>query len=220
MAGDVPVDTDRIWAAVAAERASLIELLRPLPESDWDRASLCAGWRVRDVVAHLILSADSGLGSILINLVRARGDFDRMVRDTAVRHADRRSTAHLLAELHDSVGARTTPIGTRPIDRLMDLLVHGQDIAIPLGIEREMPALAACSALDRVWSGGFPFHARKKFGGYRLVASDGSWTAGAGPLVEGSVTELLMLITGRLPRPGRLTGEGAARLIAEQERWE
>ncbi|NKY44523.1 maleylpyruvate isomerase family mycothiol-dependent enzyme [Nocardia cerradoensis] len=216
MARKTTIETAQIWQAVAVERTSLVELLRSLPENGWEQPSLCAGWRVRDVVAHLILSADSGVGAILFNLIRARGDFDRMVRDTAIRHADRRTTAQLLAELHDSIGARVTPVGTTPVDRLMDLLVHGQDIAIPLGIPREMPVAAAELALDRIWNGGFPFHARKKFGDYHLVASDSEWTAGTGPVIEGSVTTLLLLVTGRRPAPDQLTGEGAAQLLAER----
>ena len=100
----------------------------------------------------------------------------------------------------------------------MDLLVHGQDITVPLGIPREIPTPAAESALERVWAGGFPFHARKKFGGYRLVATDGEWTAGTGPVVEGSVTALLMLVTGCHPAPDQLTGDGAAQLLAERAR--
>ncbi|MBF5001794.1 maleylpyruvate isomerase family mycothiol-dependent enzyme [Nocardia sp. BSTN01] len=218
MARKTSIDTEQIWQAVATERTSLVELLRSLPDSGWAQPSLCAGWRVRDVVAHLILSADSGLGTILFNLIRARGHFDRMVRDTAIRHADRRTTIQLLAELHDSIGARVTPVGTTPVDRLMDLLVHGQDIAIPLGIPRQMPVAAAESALDRIWNGGFPFHARKKFGNYRLVASDSEWTAGTGPVIEGSVTHLLLLITGRRPAPDQLSGEGVAELVAERGR--
>ncbi|MFF0498438.1 maleylpyruvate isomerase family mycothiol-dependent enzyme [Nocardia aobensis] len=218
MTGKTTIDTEQIWQAVAVERTSLVELLRSLPKNGWEQPSLCADWRVRDVVAHLILSADSGLGAILINLIRARGDFDRMVRDTAIRHAARRTTTQLLTELHDSIGARVTPVGTTPVDRLMDLLVHGQDIAVPLGIPREMPAAAAELALDRIWNGGFPFHARKKFGHYRLVASDSEWTAGTGPVIEGSGTTLLLLITGRRPARDQLTGEGAAQLMAERAR--
>lgn len=213
MAGKTSIDTEQVWQAVAAERAGLVELLRSLPENSWEQTSLCAGWRVRDVVAHLIMSADSGLGAIVFNLVRARGNFDRMVRDTAIRYADRKTATQLLAELRDSVDARVTPVGTTPVDRLMDLLVHGQDIAIPLGIPRQMPVPAAESALDRVWHGGFPFHARKKFGNYRLVASDSDWTAGAGSIIEGSVTNLLLLITGRRPVPDQLTGAGADQLL-------
>lgn len=215
MTGKTTIDTEQIWQAVAAERTSLVALLRSLPENGWEQPSLCAGWQVRDVVAHLILSADSGLGAILFNLIRARGDFDRMVRDTAIRHADRRTPTQLLAELHDSIDDRITPVGTTPADRLMDLLVHGQDIAIPLGIPRDMPVAAAEVALDRVWNGGFPFHARKKFGNYRLLATDGEWTAGTGPVIEGSVRNLLLLITGRRPAAGQLAGEGAAQLPAE-----
>ncbi len=100
----------------------------------------------------------------------------------------------------------------------MDLLVHGQDIAVPLGIPREMPVPAAQVALDRIWHGGFPFHARKKFGAYRLAATDGPWGVGTGPLVEGSSTSLLLLITGRRPAPGRLTGPDAALLDATHPR--
>ncbi|MFD0000196.1 maleylpyruvate isomerase family mycothiol-dependent enzyme [Nocardia sp. NPDC127526] len=218
MAAKTTLTTDQTWAAVAAERAGLVELLRPLPESAWDHASLCEGWRVRDVVAHVILSADSSLGSILINLIRARGDFNRLVRDTAIRHAGDRTTTQLLDELYDTITARVTPIGTTPADRLMDLLVHGQDIAIPLGIPREMPVPVAQVALDRVWNGGFPFHARRKFTGYHLRATDGDWSAGTGPAIEGSVTTLLLLITGRHPASGRLSGPGAAEWIAARTR--
>jgi uncharacterized protein (TIGR03083 family) len=184
------MSTEQIWRAVDTERASLVELLEFLPETDWSHASLCDGWRVCDVVAHLVLSARPTIGSILLNVIRARGSLDRAIRDTATRHADRRTTPRLLAELRASVGAHIAAFGTRPVDRLMDLLVHGQDIAVPLGIEREMPVAAARAALDRIWQTRAPFHARKKFSGYRLMATDTEWSVGAGPVIEGSATAL------------------------------
>ncbi|MGV9610828.1 maleylpyruvate isomerase family mycothiol-dependent enzyme [Nocardia xishanensis] len=165
MAAHEPMTTEHIWRAVATERATLAELLTSLPEAAWDHASLCADWRVRDVVAHVILSARPNLGSILVNLIRARGDLHRLIRDTAVRHARRRTTGQLLAELRDSVDARIAALGTTPADRLMDVLVHGQDIALPLGIERTMPVAAARAGIQRVWEVGAPFHAREKLGG-------------------------------------------------------
>ncbi|MEU8899535.1 maleylpyruvate isomerase family mycothiol-dependent enzyme [Nocardia sp. NPDC048505] len=192
------MNDDQIWAAVATERRSLHALLRELPEAAWDHPSLCSEWRVRDVVAHVNLSANAGLGWILRELVRARGSLDRAIRDTAIRHADESSPPELLAELHAGISARTTALGTKPADRLMDLLVHGQDIAVPLGIAREMPAAAAEVALHRIWTTGAPFHARKKLRGRKLVATDTEWTAGTGQTVAAPVATLLMLVTGRV----------------------
>ncbi|GAA5057498.1 maleylpyruvate isomerase family mycothiol-dependent enzyme [Nocardia callitridis] len=208
------MSTDEIWRAVVAERTSLIGLLETLTESQWERASLCAGWRVRDVVAHIVQSSDASIGWILLNVIRARGNFDRAVRDSAIRHADQVTTARLLDELRDRVELRVSPGPTTPVDRLMDLLVHGQDIAGPLGIDRDMPVDAARSAIDRVWTSSAPFGARKKFRNYRLVATDVEWTAGDGLLVEGPVSALLLLVTGRRISLGSLAGAGAAELIA------
>ncbi|MFE3323122.1 maleylpyruvate isomerase family mycothiol-dependent enzyme [Nocardia sp. NPDC059195] len=188
---------DTIWQAVAEERATLVELLRDLPESAWDTASLCTGWRVRDVVAHLVLATRVTIVSLLVNLIRARGNTDRLIHDTAVRHADRTPTTELLAQLRATTDSRAIPIGTTPIDRLMDLLVHGQDIAIPLGVDRVMPPAAARLSLDRVWTMGAPFHARNRLAGYSLTTTDTSWTAGNGTPITGTAAELLMVVTGR-----------------------
>ncbi|MEV5647266.1 maleylpyruvate isomerase family mycothiol-dependent enzyme [Nocardia sp. NPDC052254] len=208
---------EQIWCAVDIERVSVAEMLQNLPERDWDHTSLCDGWRVRDVAAHLVLSARPTIGWLLLNLARARGSLNRAIRDTAIRHADTRTGAQLLSELRATAGARATPAGTTPQDRLMDLLVHGQDIAIPLGIARTVPAAAARSALDRIWHTGAPFHARRKFDGYRLAATDIGWVAGAGPVIEGSATDVLLVLTGREPAAGRLTGDGALRWTARHD---
>jgi uncharacterized protein (TIGR03083 family) len=53
-----PTDPDRLWSTIHRERARLLEMLRTLDEDEWDRASLCRGWRVRDVAAHTISSSD------------------------------------------------------------------------------------------------------------------------------------------------------------------
>lgn len=189
---------DTIWQAVAHERTTLVELLRELPESAWDTASLCEGWRIRDVVAHLVLATRVTIRALVVNLIRARGNTDRLIRDTAVRHADRTPTAALLTELQAIIDSRVIPIGTTPIDRLMDLLVHGQDIAVPLGVDRVMPPTPARLSLDRVWTMGAPFHAQSLLAGYSLTATDTAWSAGEGTPITGTAAELLMVVTGRV----------------------
>lgn len=96
----------------------------------------------------------------------------------------------------------------------MDLLVHGQDIAVPLGLSREMPVAAARISLDRVWTMGRTFQAARRFSGYRLTATDTGWQRGDGPEIEGPVSALLLLATGREVALDRLTGPGVPGLAA------
>ncbi|MFI2229021.1 maleylpyruvate isomerase family mycothiol-dependent enzyme [Nocardia testacea] len=193
------VSDEQVWAAVAAERRSLVDLLDGLTEQQWDRQSWCAGWRIRDVVAHIVLTSRAGAGEILWELLRARGNPDRMSFATAVRRANSRSSQDLLAELRAIVELRHTPVGTTALDRLMDLLVHGQDIAVPLGIRREMPVDAARWSAERVWRMGWPFRAQRVLAGHRLIATDTEWSAGSGAPLSAPIAEILLLVTGRIP---------------------
>src|SRR5215207_6816018 len=80
------MDTDGVWRAIDAERAGLADLLDELTPAEWEAPSLCSGWRVRDVAAHLTLSHMPPATAALAAL-RARGNYDRMVHDSAVRQA-------------------------------------------------------------------------------------------------------------------------------------
>ncbi|MFZ3495546.1 maleylpyruvate isomerase family mycothiol-dependent enzyme [Streptomyces sp. 5.8] len=232
MTGTARMNPDDVWRTIDSERLSLADLLDDLSPSEWETPSLCAGWRVREVAAHLTL-AHLGVFPALVAVVRARGGFDRMIHDTAVREA-----AHPAAEfaprLRAMAGSRRKAPGVTHLEPLIDILVHGQDIAVPLGRPRTMPAGAAATAAQRAWSMGFPFHARRRLAGFRLKATDCDWTAGTGDTttatataastVEGPVSALLLLVTGRdtaalplLSGPGlpalteRLAGPGARR---------
>ncbi|MGW0178426.1 maleylpyruvate isomerase family mycothiol-dependent enzyme [Nocardia sp. NPDC003345] len=190
-----------VWAAVAAERRSLADLLADLPEAQWDHPTLCAGWRVRDIVAHILLTSRARLGWLLLQLVRARGSVARMNFETAIRYAGNSTPEALLDELRALVPTRHRPVATTATDRLMDLVVHGQDIAVPLGLRREIPEQAAVWSAERVWEMGWPFHARRDLAGHRLVATDARWSAGSGTPVRAPIAELLLIITGRKPVP-------------------
>ncbi|NKY36916.1 maleylpyruvate isomerase family mycothiol-dependent enzyme [Nocardia speluncae] len=186
-----------VWTAVAAERGGLAGLLQGLTEEQWDHASLCEGWRVRDVVAHILLTSQAKLPWLLWHTALARGSITRMNFGTALRYADRTSPSDLLTELRAISGLRHQPVATDAVDRLMDLLVHGHDIAYPLGIRHEMPTDAARWSTDRVWQMGWPFHARRTLAAYRLTATDTDWSVGAGSPVAAPIADLLLLVTGR-----------------------
>jgi uncharacterized protein (TIGR03083 family) len=97
---------------------------------------------------------------------------------------------------------------------LFDVLVHGQDIAIPLGPPRAMPTSAARAVADRVWSTGWPFRAKRRFKGIRFSATDVDWAAGEGHAVTGPIDALLLVLTGRPAALPRLSGPGVELLRA------
>ncbi|BFU45335.1 maleylpyruvate isomerase family mycothiol-dependent enzyme [Krasilnikovia sp. MM14-A1004] len=206
------MDRDEVWQAIDDERRSLADLLDDLSGPEWETPSLCAGWRVREVAAHLTL-AHAGPLSALAWLVRARGDFHRMILDSAVRQAELPVDRFAIL-LRGMVGSRRKAPGISHLEPLIDILVHGQDIAIPLGRTRPMPLAAAAAAANRVWPMGWPFHARRILNGLELVATDHPWSVGQGRRVEGPMASLLLLITGRRAALPALSGPGTAELAA------
>jgi len=208
------LDEDAVWAVIDHERLDLAALVESLPEQELDAPSLCDGWSVRDVAAHLAL-AHTGLGRALVEAVRARGSFDRMVRDSARRHAAV-PREQVVAEIRAMVGSRRLAPGLSPLEPLTDVLVHGQDIAVPLGRPRTMPVEAAATAATRVWTSSWPlsraFRARPRLRGLQLVATDVEWSVGAGLPVTGPVSALLLLLTGRQAGRDRLSGPGLSLL--------
>ena len=200
------MDQDRIWQAIDAQRSSLTDQLDGLTNDQWRRPSLCAGWTVRDVAAHLTLQQIRPWTAV-VELVRARGNIDRLIHDAACRRAAR-PTADLIGGIRATIDSRRHNVGVTHLETLIDILVHGQDIMVPLGRQHEMPPDAAAVAADRVWALKAPFHARTKFDGYRLVATDTEWSVGDGPEVRGPMDALLLVLTGRLVALPRLSGEG------------
>jgi uncharacterized protein (TIGR03083 family) len=205
------MERDEMWAVLDAERASLADLLATLSTDEWAHPSLCVGWTVRDVAAHLTLASRITLGTALVEFTRAGGSFNRMVHHTAKRQASR-PTNELVGLLRAGVGSRRLAPGQKHKDALMDVLVHGQDITVPLGRPRAMPAAAAVTSADHLWRMGFPFHTRRRLAGYRLIATDVEWSAGDGAEISGPIDALLPLLAGRTATLPRLTGAGVAAL--------
>jgi uncharacterized protein (TIGR03083 family) len=166
------------------------------------------------VAAHVALQNTtwSMMPRIVLDIVRS-GGMNVAIHAMGCRHA-KNPTDQIITEVRDRIGVwRPLPSVTYR-DTAIDYLVHAQDIVVPLGRHLDMPADAAVVAADRVWTSDRMFHARKKLAGYRLVATDTTWSAGHGQEVTGPISALLLLLTGRPAALANLSGAGAAALQA------
>jgi uncharacterized protein (TIGR03083 family) len=49
-------DETKVRSEIAAERRELADVLAALPAERWGEETLCAGWRVRETVAHMTMA--------------------------------------------------------------------------------------------------------------------------------------------------------------------
>jgi uncharacterized protein (TIGR03083 family) len=207
------VDREAIVHAVEAERRDLADLLDRLEPADWDVASLCTGWTVRDVVAHLTLATRLSKPAAVLGVLRARGDVNRMIHDSSCRRSAEFGPAELVAQLRATAASARRPLGTQPLDPLVDMLVHGQDITRPLHRARSMPLAHVLPALQHVAGSSF-YGVRKRFAGLRFAATDLDWADGEGAEARGPGGELLLVLTGRAAGLDALDGPGVAEAAA------
>ena len=213
--GSVVMAPQQVWPVIEAQRLKLASLLEQLSPAEWAQPSLCTGWTVRDVAAHLTLQ-QLGPAEAIGMMARWRGSLDRTIQYAARRRAAAWPTGQIIAEVRNAAGPRRNSIGVTYLETLTDILVHGQDIAIPLGRRHDMPAQAAATAATRVLSMRWPprLPAARKAARFRLTATDICWSAGHGPHVSGPIQAILLICTGRLAALPQLSGEGAQDLAA------
>jgi uncharacterized protein (TIGR03083 family) len=204
------MDLDEIMVWTRAERLELADFLDDLDEHEWVSDSLCRGWTVHDVLAHVTVR--DTFRATIVGVLRAGGNWNGMTERMARDWAARFTPAELIAQLRENAGSARRAPGAGPLDPLVDTMIHGQDIARPLGRWRAMPTEPAVVALEHVLRSPF-YGARKRLRGMRVVATDADWSAGAGTEeIHGSLSDLLLVATGRSAGLAGLTGSGAERI--------
>ncbi|MEV0771784.1 maleylpyruvate isomerase family mycothiol-dependent enzyme [Nocardia salmonicida] len=204
------MDREQQWQVIEQQRRAVADLLADLTPPEWDSPSLCAGWRVRDVAAHLAMAPQPPGPAAMIRMgIRAGGRFHRMNHDAAVRYSDR---PDLSGEIRAHAASRRLPAVTNYRNIFFDVIVHAQDIARPLGRTIEVTPRAAAVAAQRVWTMGWPFWAKRHLRGLHLAADDIEWSTGAGIPVHGPILDLLLAMTGRSVAVANLHGPGVQAL--------
>ncbi|WP_051062759.1 maleylpyruvate isomerase family mycothiol-dependent enzyme [Ilumatobacter nonamiensis] len=202
-------------AALEAERLDLCRLLDTLDEGQWSTPSLCDGWTVHDVVAHLSTSTRTGLREMVVAIVRARFDFDRAEADTARTIARTTDPDTLVKMLRDHADSTRHAPGSSTPDQLLDVIVHAQDIARPLDLDHPVHPARAIPALDHALASRW-YGAEKRFDDVQLAATDTAWASGDGERrLEAPLADLLLLATGRVAGLDNATGDGAT-IVAER----
>ncbi|WP_040695072.1 maleylpyruvate isomerase family mycothiol-dependent enzyme [Nocardia vinacea] len=208
------MDRETCWQTIEQQRRAIADLLADLSADEWEAPSLCAGWRIREVAAHIALTLQPPpIGVMLSTGIRARGNYNRFIDDLTRRYA-KHPAAELISAIHANAGSRRLPKLTNYRNILFDTMVHGQDIAIPLGRTIEIEPAAAAAAAAHAVTVGWPVWDKHRLDGIRLVASDADWTHGSGPEIRGPITALLLLVTGRTAAMGLLAGDGVAPMTA------
>ncbi|MFJ4275971.1 maleylpyruvate isomerase family mycothiol-dependent enzyme [Streptomyces coelicoflavus] len=201
-----------VWPMVHAERAALIDDLAHLDDERWGQPSLCEGWTVHDVAAHLVGSARTTRLGFVVGLVRERLDFDRQNARVVERERGA-SPQETLQRLRQVASRRSTP--PAPLDsRLVEEVVHGEDIRRPLGLTRSYPPEAVARSLRLQARTPASFGGAKELTArVRLTAVDTDLSIGDGPEVRGPALSLLLAVSGRRVALEDLDGPGIAALV-------
>lgn len=199
-AGDgLPTMTEK--STVAATYAGLADLLDARPPETWDAATLCAGWQVRHVVAHVTMPVRLTPETFGAELAAAGGDFTRLSDTVAARDAAL-PAGDLLAQLRSPALHAWEPPGGGAACALSHAIIHSLDVTLPLGAPPVAPAEGVAAVLDQLAAAdGAIFGV--DLAGLRLEAADSGWSRGEGEVVRADGGALVALLSGRTLPDGR-----------------
>jgi uncharacterized protein (TIGR03083 family) len=202
------------WAMIHAERARVADMLDGLTSEQWTSETLCKDWNVRMVAAHMMNAGEQSPAKFFRGLLSSGLRFNVMMDRQA------HSSARLAPkEIVERIRASTTTTNKPPaaaMAMLGEVVVHGNDIRQPLGIDDDSSTEAKVACLDMFKGSNFPVPAKKAIAGLHLNATDADWSYGSGLDVNGPLVALLLAMATR-PLASTLSGDGVATLRSRNE---
>lgn len=187
---------------IRTERLTFIDLLETLSDRQWRTPSLCSAWTVENVAAHLAWAPTAGLREMTPAAVRAGFRTNRIIADSAVRWTARGRPA-ILDQLRENVESDAKPLGVPRVAALVDAVVHGLDVRVPLGLPCRVDPEAFALVADWLVGARWPMtvsvggSVRRRLRGVRLLATDADWAWGDGTEVREPADHVLLRLTGR-----------------------
>lgn len=191
------------------ERSDLAAFLQTLTPQEWSTESLCTGWTVKDVVAHVISYEELNFVGVATRIIKGRFTH---ANDIGVAEFATKSPNELLEFLNRHLKPQGLTAWFGGMIALVDGTIHHQDIRRALDYPRTVPhhrlqrILPLVPANPRLGAG-------RRIRGLRLKATDLAWEHGNGPEVTGSGEALLMAMAGRRQAVDELAGPGKTILL-------
>jgi uncharacterized protein (TIGR03083 family) len=195
-------EKDHIKSLLEQEWRELLELSRQLSAEEWNTPSLCEGWTVRDVLAHI-------LGEQRDSLLYFTSGSPHKANQKAVDKRKNLPISSLIEELESVIvkpGILTKVITTLMLE---DNWVHQQDMRWVLDENRQRQqkpekVLQILTVLNKT--------ALKKYPGVKFQATDLDWSIGEGKEVRGTGEAVAMFLARRPVALKKLEGDGLALL--------
>ncbi|WP_203787395.1 maleylpyruvate isomerase family mycothiol-dependent enzyme [Paractinoplanes rishiriensis] len=213
------LDEREIYAWTSGNRLLIADVLASLDDAGWYAPTLCSGWTVRHLAAHLVQPMLVSFPRFFLTAMRYRGDTAKTV-DHFTRRLARTPPPQLIALLRDHATDKVSPPRVGPMGPFAETCIHLRDMARPLSLPVDVPVehwrilmdyLVSPAAAPGLTPAG-------RLRGITLAATDTDWVTGRGPEVRGTIEALAMAATGRPTALADLHGPGqhalASRLTA------
>ena len=195
-----------LQSLVAPTCEGLADLLASEPAETWDAPSLCEGWQVRHVVAHVTMPSRLTPAQFGAEMAAAGGDFTVLSDTVAARDAVL-PPADLLAALRSPLLHEWQPPGGGAVGALSHAVIHSLDVTVAVDRPAVAPEEAVVALLDQLTAADGAW-----FGvdltGVRLEATNTGWSWGSGEGVRADSGRLVALLSGRTLPDGRALPRG------------
>jgi uncharacterized protein (TIGR03083 family) len=201
------------WRQIKRERQRLSDYLFGLTEDQWNLASSCEDWLVRDVVAHLIVEYKYSVKQDWLEFVKCGCNINRFMKQTAVQ-VGQTPTAELLSRFQLMINQQVKPASLSVLNILSDLLIHEQDIWLPLNHVKTMPTDSLRLLFTHWEPTKFNLGERitgiaARVKGLEFFIEDLDMIKGNGSAVMGQAEDIIMTVAGRKSSLQQLRGNGA-----------
>lgn len=201
-----------IWTNIHAERSAMADTWEGLSADQWSTTSWCDPWSVHVTAGHILAAAEQTIPNFYKEFVQAGFRFN-VFADKAARRLAKEPPAEMVKRLR----MRTTTTNRPPapaVVMLGEIVVHGEDIRRPLGIDHDVSVPALEAVADNYCGTNLLIGSKRRIAGLRLAATDAVWTHGDGPEVAGPLKSLILAMSGRTGALDDLAGEGVPVLTA------
>jgi uncharacterized protein (TIGR03083 family) len=196
----LPSDAPDVQRLVGPQFHRLADALGDQPVTVGDLPSLCDGWTVRHVLAHVTMAARYDGPAFQSELAAAGYDFPTL-SDTIAQRDSQLPFEVLLDLLRSQTMAQWAPPGGGSSGALSHVVIHGVDITSAIGLPRTASDEATIVVLDGLTAGQVHERFGAQVDGRRLTATDLDWTYGDGTPVAAEAADLILALAGRV-RPG------------------